>query len=590
MCIWIVAERAQAQPAAEPDAARAALRAGELERALDLAQQAVSAQPHDVDALTVLGMVLAKRGDAEGALAQFDAALAHAGGAASAGLLWNRASCLAALERSAEAERAFLAAAERAQDELAALCWLNAGFAALDAGSAARARAHLQRARELDHEHALGPELADLETELGQHDVARHAPIYALLTNGELARAQQALERMLAEQPEDAVAWYLAGIVAYRQQRHAPAERQLKRALALGLDAERTELAHDYLDLIAGGAWLAGRGLHADLELGGGYDSNAVQAGLGDNNPLLASEQEIRGGAYGRARAELSYGLAPADAWFVVARYALEQIAYAPRELDVWNAQQHELVLEAERRAGGGLRFAALAHGAFEAAGLADLRAFALTGGGELGAALEHDAALRTRIAAGAVRTAVIDDAYAFLSGTRLQLAIDLRYQRGALRAGIGASYRTELLGTEQLAAALAAEVCSACSASYAIPLGYHGPHVSAWLSYRALPWLRAGAHAAGELRAHASEASLVFTAPDGDSGELWRRRERDARLILGAGLSFELSEPLALDLDYELTVARSNIDHTLGGEHTLDYASLSFTRHLLSLALVARF
>ena len=570
--------------------ARAALHADELARARELASNALAEQPDDVDALTVLGMVEAKAGDSDSALQHFDAALAHAGASARAGLRWNRGACLAALGRHAEAERAFLDAARGASTPLDVLCWLNAGYAALDGGALARARTHLARARELDRTQALQPELADLESELATRTSAEHARLYGYLARGELDRAQRELARALVALPDDAVVRYLAGIVAYRQERSAEAESQLKRARALGLDQTRDALARDYLELIAGGLWLTGRGLHADLELGGGYDSNAVQAGLADSNPLLAQSSSVHGGPYALLHGELSYGLAPSASAFVVARYSVQQLAYSARALDVYDSQQHELALEAEQRVGASMRVGALARGAFEVAGLADLRAFSFAGGGELWAALLHAPRARTRLTAGAQYTRVIDDAYAFLSGTRLELGLDTALGCDRLRAGGSASYRGELIGTQRVAAALPAIACATCSASYVIPLAYDGPRAALWLSYRLLPPLRAIARATGELRMHRRAAYLALTPDVGAATRADVRHEHDARLGLGAGLSLELFDPLELDLDYDVTIARSNIDNSRGGDHQLDYANLSFVRHVLSLAAAAHF
>ncbi|HMI91108.1 MAG TPA: hypothetical protein VK509_07075, partial [Polyangiales bacterium] len=158
------------------------------------------------------------------------------------------------------------------------------------------------------------------------------------------------------------------------------------------------------------------------------------------------------------------------------------------------------------------------------------------------------------------------------------------------LRAGSSLGYRGELLGTQQVDATVPDARCEDCSASYDIPLGYHGPRAALWLSWRLQSWLRAAARVAGELRARRSPAYLEVITPAGLSARAWQRRERDSRLNLGAGLTFELFDPLELDVDYDATIAGSNIDNSLGGEHTLDYANLEFVRHVLSLGVAAHF
>lgn len=571
------------------DEARAALRAGELERALALAHRAVEQRPDDVEALTVLGMVEAERGEPQAALELFDTALARSGSRAAAGLHWNRAACLSALGRSEDAEQAYLEVAARAQAPLDALGLINAGLAALDAAAPARARKHLMRAERRDPEHVLEAELQDLRDQLAAYDDGERERLRQLVARGELDAAEAALEPELSAHPDDAELQYLGGLVAYQRAHDALAERRLRRARQLGLDPERDASARDYLELLAGGLWLSGRGLYLDLELGGGYDSNAVQAGLGQGNPLLSEASSTLGGPYGRMRAELGYGLEPWEHGFAVASYALDQLAYTEGALDLWNAQQHELAVELEQRVNGGMRLFAGARGSFELAGLSDLRPFAAGGGGELGIGLDHDRGLRSRLSAAAHRSELLDADFEFLSATRLELLLQESYARRATRGGIFASYRGELLGTQRVATAAPVRLCTDCSARYVIPLTHHGPRAGLWGSYRLLPGLRAAARVSAELRTYGSAAHLRVTSASGGSTEAGSRRQRDVRLVLGAGLTTDLPDPFEIDVDYDVTISWSNTDNTLGGAHRLDYANRQFVRHVLWLGLAAR-
>ena len=579
--------RAQASPVAD---ARAALRADDPEGARVLAEQAVQAAPDDADARIVLGLALYALEQPAQALAAFDAALARSGAAPPAALLSNRGACLSALGRHGEAERAYLAAAQRAQTPLDALAMLNAGFAALDAGALSRAAQHLARARVLDPSHALGEELADLQHELADHATARDAVIRAALDRGDLEGAERAVTAARSEAPDDAAVLYLAGITAYRQGERARAERRFLRALALGLDGERAHIAREYLDLIASGLWLAGRGPSADVELSAGYDSNAAQAGVGDANPLLTQAQNARGSPFARAHAQLAYGLATAETDFVVASYELEQLAYSAATLDDFNVQEHQLALEAEHRLPFGLRLSALARGLFDAIGLSQLRPFSFGAGAELGLAIDHPRGFRTRLVPSWLYTAVLDDGYAFLLGTRLELALEERYTGTRLRAGVQLSWREQNLGTERVATAALPAMCVDCSAQYVIPVGYYGPRAALWASYPLAEVLRLGARVAGELRSHHAPTYLSLSSPLGFAARADARYERERRVSVGLDLALDLVDPLQLTLDYELTVARSNVNNTLGGEHALDYANLSFARHVIALGLSATF
>ena len=585
-------EDAQHQPvstAALLADARAALRAGELERALALAQRGLRQSPDDVDALTVLGMLEAERGDPEAALPYFEAALARAGERAPAGLSWNRAACLSALGRAEEAEYAFREVAAHGKPPLDALALINAGLAALDADAPERARRYLTQAQRRGREHELEAELQELQDELDVHDDGERERLRTAVARGELDAAEPAIERELRAHPDDAELQYLGGLVAYRRTRATLAEKRLRRARQLGLDPERDALARDYLELLAGGLWLTGRGVYADLELGGGYDSNAVQAGLGQGNPLLSGSNGSLGGPYLRVRAELGYGTEPWARGFAVARYAMEQLAYTKASLDLWNAQQHELALELEQRWGDGWRLAALTRASFELSGISDLRPFAAGAGGELGVGLDHGGGARTRLSGAVQSSEVLDSDYAFLSGTRLELTLQEGYAHGALRAGLFASYRAELLGTQHVATQVPLRLCGDCTAQYVIPLGYHGPRAGLSGSYRVMPALRAAARLTGELRTYRSDAFLELSSPTAGRYEVAARVERDVRLSLGAGLTLDLPDPLEVDVDYDVTFAWSNTDNTQGGAHTLDYANRQFVRHLLWLGLAVR-
>ena len=99
---------------AQPDAASAksslarllAERSQELDRALDLAQEAVAAAPQNANAADTLGLVFLRKDLVEPALAQFDAAVSLSGDQPSALYHYHRGLALAALGRTAEASDA----------------------------------------------------------------------------------------------------------------------------------------------------------------------------------------------------------------------------------------------------------------------------------------------------------------------------------------------------------------------------------------------------------------------------------------------------------------------------------------------------
>jgi hypothetical protein len=121
--------------------ARAAFAAGEYPRAERLALEA--GRPPPAGALYLAGLARFRDGRAGEALEAFDRS--REGADSPAAWHFNRGACLYELERHVEAEQAFLLAAEDA--EFAPLALVNAGYAALDAGSPERAAALAGRAR-----------------------------------------------------------------------------------------------------------------------------------------------------------------------------------------------------------------------------------------------------------------------------------------------------------------------------------------------------------------------------------------------------------------------------------------------------------
>jgi tetratricopeptide (TPR) repeat protein len=162
--VAVLALLAAAAAAAAPDPladARAAFAAGDYARAERLAL-AASAPPDADRALYLAALARFRAGRPADALEALDRA--RGGADSAAAWHYNRAACLSELGRLAEAEREYLAAAEDAT--LAPVALVGAGFAALDAGDADRARALATRARGVASGNAVAL-VADLEAQLG---------------------------------------------------------------------------------------------------------------------------------------------------------------------------------------------------------------------------------------------------------------------------------------------------------------------------------------------------------------------------------------------------------------------------------------
>lgn len=186
------------------------LRSGRHRQALDDASALAREAPDSVDARLLLAMCLAEAADAAGADAAFDQALAMAPGNAQVVLnaaTWRR--------RSGRPEAA-LALLEQLPES--GPVRLQQGLAALQAGDAARARAALARAVQLDPSATAG----------------WHALANALRALGELDAAEDAARRVVALAPGRGSGWFNLGTVLREAGRVEEALQALRRAQALG--------------------------------------------------------------------------------------------------------------------------------------------------------------------------------------------------------------------------------------------------------------------------------------------------------------------------------------------------------------------
>ena len=571
------AHRARAEAVDGLVRARAALRAGNTEQALELARAAVDRSAREgraaaSDAYVVLGLVHMRRNEPALGLAAFDAALEGTLDDASDRpvIAFNRGVCLFDLERYDEAERSFLAAAEQARGSLGALAMLNAGFAAYEAGAPANARAHLTRAKQLDPDNELAAQLAELEADLDASPAADNATVEE------------------GDENPSAVARYQAGIAAYGRGAWSTARSELTTARALGLDEDRDAAALAYLDLISGGLRRAGRELNYSIELGVGYDSNVTQNGLGDSNALLDLQSSAEADAFGRAQLGLGYGAALSEPTFMRVDYGVQQLMYSKETIDVMNAQDHDLTVALEHRLTPVVRVQGSLLGSLSLMGLRDLRPLSWSGGGEATLGFDYGDGFASEASVLVLGTDVLAEELPFLAGHRIEVELAQEYRQRGLSVGGELGYRVESLGTQTFQTEPPDDVCPDCSGETAIPLSYDGPGIALWGSKRLTSWLRCGVRASIDWRMHRDPTGFVVSTSFGREFEGTVRTQRDKRLQLSMMLTAELWGPLETQLSYGILKGLSNIDNTQGGDHALDYSNLNFTRHVIELSLIA--
>ena len=556
------------------DRAREALARGDHAEARRIATAYVAVRGDDADGWTVLGLIDYEAGELELALAQFGRALRlmRSDDPARAIVAFNRASCHFEMGRFDEAEDGF-GHVGKGEPPLAVLALVNAGFAALEQGAKERARAYLRRAQALDGDGSL----ADAREELA---AALRPP------TEELPQADG-----LEQQDDEAVAVadYDAAVDAYRAGQERESIQHFRRARGRGLDAIRDANAVAYLDALAGGLRSVGRGWGSSVAVGGGFDSNAAQSGLGDASAPLSFVQAEQGSPYLTASGEVGYGASLSDRTFLLAEYSLDQLAYLEGELDLFNSQDHTLELGVEHGASALVRYGLSGRALLSLAGLSDLDPLTWTLGTDAWLTFDYGQRWETTVRGTLLWTREADEAFTFLAGTRSEISIDQSVHSGRLRAGLGARYRAEGLGTQHVITE-PEELCVACQSIYDIPLSYRGPALSLWSSYQLAPSVRAGLRGRAEWRLHSAASRLDVITLDGRTGILHERTQRDRRTGVSTGLSFALGGPFELYVGYDLTIGSSNIDNPAGDGHELDYGNLNYVRHVGELELGAVF
>lgn len=579
--------------------ARAALARGDYATSEALAL-AAARPPQAGAALELAGLARFRDGRPAQALEAFDAAGRAADAPERGRWQYNRAACLYELGRFAEAERAFVEAADL-DPALAGAALANAGFAALDRGDAARAAELAGRARSLAAG-AVATLLADLQARLAdaaepparREAAAEHRAGLEAYDAGRFDEALSRFRRAVALDPSAGRHLIMAGAAARQLGRRAEAREALEAALALPLAPDEARIAYEHLDALGGGPGGVGPGWHAAARAGGGFDGNVTQSasGAAEVGPL----------GVGRvASALLQGGLSLAHGWragalAVELAYGVDQLAYADPAAADYSLQQHALGASA-RWGIGPLRLGASVGGLLAFTGLSDFRGLQAGVGAGAWLALEQGSLATLRLEYGFARRASLRAEFDHLAGDRLDVALGEVLRLGPLALELGYRFRDEGLGTLQQATQLAlpAGTCDfGCAQTYVVPFGYEG---HALLLSARLPVGRrvavalAGGH---EWRTYYADSRLVLTYADGTSAELDRLHRRDERLWGELGVTVRAAPGLDLALRYELVWNRSNVQSG-GGDlaacaaptyvcHALDYDDKNCVKHVVTL------
>jgi tetratricopeptide (TPR) repeat protein len=600
--------------AAEPEAlgsAQAAFARGDFAKAEELALAAAT-PPQQGSAWYLAGLARFRAGRPAEALEAFDSAARAQDAPAAPMWSYNRGACLYELGRFAEAEAAYLEAAS-GDAALAPLSLVNAGFAALDDGSAARAQALAVRARAV----ASGPALelvAELEQDIAAAEGAPANPAadeyragLAEYDAGRYPKAREHFERAAQLDPAAGRHPLMAGAAALRLGDKAQARANLEQALRLNLDRADTETARDYLDSLSPGLAARGAGLGAWGGVGAGFDDNVLQSGdarldaQGRGNGGQTSQSSQVRSPLASATLGLAYRGRLSARVFAELAYGFDQFAYlAPTAAD-YSLQQHLLAGSLEFALRSDARLGVAVSGELAFTGLSTFRGLQSGAGVEAWFAFDEADFATARLQAGWTGKAGAGSEFSYLTGGRLDVLAAQELRLGKVAASAYYRYRDEAIGTltQDASVDLLLPPCatgSGCAEAYVIPFGYTSH--TAGLTARALLGERftLGADVGVELRDYQADSFLQVTLPDGKNLSLDRRLRRDQRLFAGAQAGVRLPRNFELAARYDLAVNGSNLDARLPDPspfacgppdfscHGLDYGNKNYLKHLVTL------
>ncbi|MBN8233416.1 tetratricopeptide repeat protein [Corallococcus macrosporus] len=552
--------------------ARESFAAGRYSEAEQLALQA----PPSGASLYLVGLARFRTGRPAEALEALDAAGLAPDAPEPDAWNFNRGACLYALGRFVEAEEAFARVREGAP--LARAAWINAGFAAFDAGALDRASQWADRAAPgASKEEALQVEelRALIRPATNDGDEAYRQGL-ASFDAGRFDEARAHFLRAATQQPDSGRARLMAGASAWRLGSRTAAREDLTAALALTLSPLDRKTAHQYLDLLSYGLRSSGPGVWASASVGPGFDSNVLQVGVAARDVSGANADVVTSSAFAEASVGVIARLRLSDRLFAALSYGGSQRAYSESSVRDYSLQLHRATAAVEWEAARRVRVGLLAGGDIFFTGLADFRGLQASVNANAWLAWDETEHTTTRLDLGAAGKDGLGEEFAYLTGPRLDATLSQEWRLGIANVTAWYRYRQDRIGT--LEQSFTSEDPTLASQTYVIPFGFASHAVGASGRWRPLPWLTATLDADVEWRRYLEEHSLRVVTAGGDT-ETWNaRRRHDTRFVLSPTVSTRLSTRLRLTARYELLVNRSNIDTRLADD---DAAACEGSAHL---------
>ena len=567
-------------------AAETAFAQGDYRRADELATAAAE-PPQEGAALYLAGLARFRSGHPAEALEALDRAARASDPPAPALFHYNRAACLYQLERFAEAEADYLEAASL-DPALATVSFVNASYAALDAGSSERAKELAARARA-----SAKPEesdvVSDLESHIGLRGSERATAEYreglAAYDAGRFEEARTHFRRASELDPADGRALIMSGASSYQLGARSQARTDLNAALRRPLDDADTRTARDYLQAVSGG--LPARKMwEGAARLAAGFDNDPLQTGFFENDQFTRFSADQNASPVATANVAAVVHPRLRDDLGAEFSYVFAQLAYLSDSASDLSLQQHELASAIELALRDDVRVGGSITGQLAFTGVSKFRGLQAAGGGAAWGALDEGDYTTTRVDLGWMKKEGIGLEFDYLTGMRADAAVTQQLRLKAVSLELGYRFRAELIGSSPQTLSISNPQCPGgiCTQTIVDPLAYTGSAV--WTSART-----SGASGSFEVTAGYESRNYLDATTDRSSGpgsqtEI-RRRRHDDRWFGGFAAASKLTSQLTLSLRYDLLIHRSNNANGNpgpGGGGKVDFDDRNYDRHVLLL------
>jgi tetratricopeptide (TPR) repeat protein len=397
--------------------------------------------------------------------------------------------------------------------------------------------------------------------------------------------AREHLQTALRLDPRNAESHLLLAQTAQELGDPLTASQHFTEALSVATRPDTAQAAEHGLFALSPGIRGRGLGIAAHATAGVGYDTDAAKSEL-LLDKLAGTNQ---GSNFGYVEASASWRFHPGTSVFSELKYDFEQTAYAQSSVEPINFQEHQMSWSWETLLGRHLRLDLPVRAGLSFTGLRHFQVFQESLGGRPALFLDESLFTSTSLAfEWTQKRAPVAENQGF-SGHRAELALEQvwRVHPGTSRfVRAVALARDEVLGSELLERPSDPECATAC---FLRPLSYRELGLTLDGTWSLGESVEIEAAAAADWRAYrGAVARGAFVREAFVPGDHAPQPRRDLWVRPSATLTFMAGDHVGVEVSYELLMSFSTVDNTAPGHAPFDFDNLNYTKHVVSLGVVA--